>query len=255
MMNEFEIIFGIHSIRAALENPSRMHRRLIGSVDGMKELFRGDYSRLRNKIAEIETCSAHKVQEYAKKYCQELEFHYSRVPSQVFLISDTLEHKDQAWLYDKVKEQGSIRILALDGVSDIHNGAAIMRTSSFFGIDALIVSGNHRFGFSPSLFRIASGAVEYLNIVQVQSLAKTINKLKNLGVNCIGLSEHADENLSSSLIEGKDCIIMGTEDVGLSHAVERLLDKRVSLPTQGKILSLNVSVATAVTLEKCYGQS
>lgn len=254
-MNEFEIIYGVHSIRAALENPQRLHRRLIGSDEGIKELFKGDYSRLKNKIPEIEVCSSHKVQEYAKKYCDELEFHYTRVPSQVFLICDSIELKDANWLYDHAKAPGEFRILALDGVSDIHNGAAIMRTASFYGIDALIISGKSRFGFSPSLFRIASGAVEYLNIVQVQSLAKTLAKLKNLEVQCIGLSEHADENLSTELVTGKDCLVMGTEDVGLSHAVERLMDRRVSLPTQGKIQSLNVSVATAVTLEKCFGKS
>ena len=43
---------------------------------------------------------------------------------------------------------------------------------------------------------------------------------------------------------------MGAEDKGLSHAVERVLDFRLSLPAQGPIKTLNVSVAAALAMEK-----
>lgn len=248
-----QLIYGLHSIRAALANPKRSNIKLVGTNEGFKDLFKGEYQNLKKQAPEMQACSSHEIQEKAKKLCLELEFYYSRVPSQVYLLSEDIEVQDAQWLFSHVRSTQSMRILALDGISDVHNGAAIMRTASFYGIDALIVSGKSRFGFSPSLFRIASGATEWLNIVQVSSLAKTIGKLKKMNVQCLGLSEHAQDVLSSDMISGKDCLIMGTEDVGLSNAVERLLDKRLSIKTQGDIKSLNVSVATAVTLEKCFG--
>lgn len=254
-MSEYQVIYGVHSIREALANPERRHRKLVGSHEGINEIFKGPYGKLKKSHLEIKSCSPHIVQEEAKKLCSDLGFFYSRTPSQVFLVSDSLEVKEAHWLYEFIKTKDKIKILALDGVSDVHNGAAIMRTASFYGIDAIILAGKSRFGFSPSFFRIASGAVEHLNIIQVQSLPKTLGKLKKLKVQCLGLSEHASETLSGELLTGKDCLVMGTEDVGLSHAVERLMDKKLAIYSQGAIKSLNVSVATAVSLEKCYGEN
>lgn len=90
-MSDFQIIYGIHSIRAALENAKRLNRRLIGTHEGIKEVFKGEFSTLKDRVIDIENYPIHKVQEMAKKYCEELNFFYSRVPSGVFLISDTLE--------------------------------------------------------------------------------------------------------------------------------------------------------------------
>lgn len=250
-----QIIYGLHSIRACINNPKRVFKVLIGSKEGVKELFKGKYSYLReHRPLNIEIISSHQVQEKAKNWCKKLQFEYGRVPSQVFAICEPLEPQKISHLYEKIQKKEKIRILALDGVSDIHNGAAIMRTASFYGVDALVLTGRKSFGFSPGFFRIASGAVESLQVIQVMNLSKTLSKFKELGVRCIGLSEHGEKILSSDILGDKNCLVMGTEDTGLSHAVERQLDERVKLESQGAIKSLNVSVATAISLERCFSK-
>ncbi len=94
-------------------------------------------------------------------------------------------------------------------------------------------------------------------MVGVSKLTKTITKLKSENVLCLALSEHATGDLSSELLADHKkglCIVLGKEDVGISHSVMRLIDHHISLDTQGDIKSLNVSIAAAVTMEKCFGK-
>ena len=53
--------------------------------------------------------------------------------------------------------------------------------------------------------------------------------------------------------KNKICLLLGAEETGLSHAVARLVQKNLSLTSQGSIKSLNVSSAAAIAMEKCFG--
>ena len=141
----------------------------------------------------------------------------------------------------------------MDQVTDVHNGAAILRTASFFGVDCVLVAMKGNFGRSPTFSRIASGSIEHVKIIKVASLPKTLNKLKDKKVLCIGLSEHAGAELEPINYDYSTCLVLGAEDVGLSNAVSRVLDKNVSLRARGEIKSLNVSVASAIAMEKIWG--
>ena len=110
----------------------------------------------------------------------------------------------------------------------------------------------NNFGHTPSFSRIASGGLEHVKIVKCASLPKFITKLQKSGVRCFGLSEHASEELKDSEIGEKNCLILGAEDVGLSNAVTRILDKTLSLKALGNTKSLNVSVAAALAMDKVF---
>jgi 23S rRNA (guanosine2251-2'-O)-methyltransferase len=92
-----------------------------------------------------------------------------------------------------------------------------------------------------------------VKIVRCSALPKTITKLKELGVMCVGLSEHASEELNKIDNEKSVCLVLGAEDVGMSHAVSRVVDKTIAFKPLGKIKSLNVSVAAAIAMEKIFG--
>src|SRR5690606_24723118 len=143
------------------------------------------------------------------------------------------------------------RILCLDQISDVHNGAAILRTASFYGIDTVVLPGKKSFGESATYFRIASGAHEFLNLVKVNNLGKNLTKLKELGTLTRGLSEHADQELEAAMVRrhaGSVALVLGKEETGISNAVMRVLDHTMSIKSQGSIQSLNVSVAAAVSM-------
>ena len=255
---EFDIIIGIHSITKALENPLRKHHSLVATKDGIEELIRkGNCKTSVIDRVKVDYVSSHALQEKAKKICRDLDYSYQRIPSQVFLITSPIQTYEVSWLYDELKSGKIVKIFCLDSVTDVHNGAAIMRTAAFYGVDAIVTSIKGSFGRGPSFSRIASGAVECVKTVKCASLSRVIRKLLDFEVECIGFSEHAtmgSEDQRNVLVNNKSlCLVMGAEDTGLSNAVERVLTNKVAFKSRGEIKSLNVSVAAAIAMEKFFG--
>jgi len=252
-MGNFDLIFGMHSIAEAINNPSRVGLELYATEDSHKELMKLHFkgSRLPESVKIIKKRS-HDIQEEAKVFIRELGYKETRVPSHIFLVADQKELTDITELYEAVETKDSLRILALDQVTDVHNLAAIIRTTCFYGVDYVVFSKKGQNSFPPNFFRIASGGYEHINLVNCSSLSKFIHKMNERGVNCIGLSEHASENSFEKASEGRTCLVMGSEETGLSNACMRVIDNFVALKSQGQIKSLNVSVAAAVTIEKLW---
>ena len=83
-------------------------------------------------------------------------------------------------------------------------------------------------------------------------MSRIVSKLSELGVETVGLSEHAENTLGEHDEPAAHCLVLGTEETGLSNAVKRKVDRWVKLESQGHIKSLNVSVAAAVSMEKVF---
>jgi 23S rRNA (guanosine2251-2'-O)-methyltransferase len=248
-MEDIDLIIGLHSIAEALKNPVRNCQEVLGTAEGLKELKK----KLGGNIpCSFEQLNSHQLQERAKTVYADLGFSFQRIPSGVFLLAGSLPHNDVTFIYDEMAQKKDFKIFCLDNVTDVNNGGAILRTAAFYGVDCLLVSVKGNFGRSPSFARIASGALEHVPIVQCASLSKFLGKLKRMEVRLIGFSEHATAEAKDLQTEGPLCLVMGAEDVGLSNAVERAIDDRVAFKPQGKIQSLNVSVASAIAMEMFF---
>lgn len=255
VLEDDQVIVGPHSIIEALNNSNRSSLRLLASEDGLSELKKhSSFDKESLGRVEVKIISSHKLQEIAKKIYKDKGYNYTRVPGQALLITSSIEIKDLAWLYDKTISQDKIKILCLDQVTDGHNAAAIMRTAAFYGIDCILTASKGVFGISPSFSRIASGALEHVSLVRCSSLPKALKKLSDMGVECVGFSEHSSVSSSDIFEERGICLVLGAEDVGLSNAVMRVLNKTISLQAIGNIKSLNVSVAAAVAMEKIFSK-
>lgn len=253
---EFDIVIGIHSIAELLRAKRRRILHVYASEESLDELKkRQGISKNEIPADKLVLRATHDVQEEAKKWYKKADYEYQRVPSNIFIIAEPVPAKDLNWLYDEMIKRDSFKLLVLDQVTDVHNGAAIMRTAAFYGVDAIMLSSRSTFGVGPGFNRIASGAVEYMEVVKVSALPKTLTKLSEMGVQIIGFSEHAKDSLNTIKVQNKTCLVLGAEDFGLSNAVERLLTTIVALKPQGKIKSLNVSVAAAVAMEKIFGEN
>lgn len=248
---DFELIFGLHSIAAALKNTSRIHQKLVATDEGLMELQRKHQINPKNLNVKVELLSSHQLQEAGKRLCMEMDVEFVRVPSQIFLVTSPL----QTYEIKEFLTRPQSRLLALDQITDVHNGAAILRSACFYGVDGVLIPSSKSFGLTPSFYRIASGATEYVNLIRVSSLSRAVGQLNEAGYLTVGLSEHSSENLTQIDLRAqkKICLLLGAEETGLSHAVSRLVQKNLSLPSQGEIKSLNVASAAAIAMEKCFG--
>jgi len=251
MALEFDLIFGLHSIASALKNSHREYFKLHATDEGLMELQRKYQINARSQKIPLEMHSSHQLQEVAKKMCAHKDVEFTRVPSGIFLETSPLRTYELKEFF----HLESLKLIALDQITDVHNGAAITRTASFYGVTGILIPSEKSFGLTPSFYRIASGAVESVPLIRVSSMSRAATQLIEKGVLAVGLSEHSSDSLNSQELKDlkKICLFLGAEEVGLSNAVSRLMQKNLSLTSQGHIKSLNVSSAAAIAMEKCFG--
>ena len=154
----------------------------------------------------------------------------------------------------RLQEGKSLLLLVLDGVQDPHNLGACMRTADAAGVDAVIVPRHGAAGLGPTVSKVAAGAAEQLPFVPVANLGKVLAWLGDYGVQRVGTSDKADSSLYTADLAGSVALVMGREHTGLGKAVASRCDTLVSLPMQGVVASLNVSVATGICLYEIVRQ-
>lgn len=145
-------------------------------------------------------------------------------------------------------------LLALEHVQDPHNLGACLRTAEAVGVNAVIIPKDRSVGLTAVARKAAAGAAERVPVIAVTNLVRTLERLKELGYWITGLAGEGAENLFSADLTGPTVIVMGAEGEGLRRLTRETCDRLVKIPMQGKIESLNVSVATAVCLYEAFRQ-
>ena len=145
-------------------------------------------------------------------------------------------------------------VLVLDKVTDPHNVGAIIRSCDQFGASLVVlpehnsandIEGNEVIG------RTSAGASAWVPVAIVNNLVRAVEELKEAGFWIYG-ADAGGQTLGTIDFPEKTCIIMGSEGSGISQLLEKQCDAIVSIPTCGKIDSLNVSVAAGVLLYELY---
>tara|TARA_B100000927_G_C16407665_1_gene446001 strand:- start:346 stop:1119 length:774 start_codon:yes stop_codon:yes gene_type:complete len=251
-----DLIIGVHSIAEALMNPKRHEKKIYGTEDSVKDLKKS-YKHLLDFGGSVKIelfTNNHKFQQHSERIYAEYGHKFQRIPGNILLEASHVPFVQIGSLFDRLKDSSGMRLLCLDQVTDPQNAAAILRTASFYGVDSIIMPGKSSTGFSPGFFRVSSGAAEHVNIFVVSNLSRFVSRFNELGGHSIGFSEHSEEKLLDDKLE-KDqniLLVLGNEEKGISNAVSRQVSSFTSLKTQGKIHSLNVSVAAAVAMEKFF---
>ena len=161
---------------------------------------------------------------------------------------------DEAGLRSLVEEKlqtdgdQKLLLLILDGVQDPHNLGACMRTADAAGVDAIVVPRHGAASLGSTVSKVASGAAENLPYASVGNLARVIGWLKDYGVTVVATSDKGPKSLYESQFDVPLALVMGREHTVLGKRVEGLCDELISLPMQGVVSSLNVSVATGIFL-------
>ena len=155
---------------------------------------------------------------------------------------------------ERLQEGQSLLLLVLDGVQDPHNLGACMRTADAAGVDAVIVPRHGAAGLGPTVSKVAAGAAEQLSFAPVGNVGKVLAWLGDYGVRCVGTSDKADSSLYEADLGGSVALVMGREHTGLGKGIASRCDTLVSLPMQGVVSSLNVSVATGICLYEIVRQ-
>lgn len=171
----------------------------------------------------------------------------------VACIVQIQQYSEQAIL-NLVENNSKALVVILDCVQDPHNLGACMRSALALGATALVFPQDKSCGITPTVSKVASGAAERLPFVAVKNLARFMQALKELGVWCVGTSLQADTKLHDIDLRGPIALVMGGEATGLRLLTEKNCDYLAKIPLPGPMESLNVSVATGISLYEAYRQ-
>ncbi len=138
--------------------------------------------------------------------------------------------------------------LILDGVTDPHNLGACLRNADSAGVQAIIVPKDNAARLTGTVRKVAVGAAEFVPLVQVTNLSRTMKALQEQGVWIIGTAGETDTCLYDVKLSGPMALVMGAEGKGMRRLTRENCDQLVKLPMAGSVSSLNVSVATGICL-------
>lgn len=145
-------------------------------------------------------------------------------------------------------------IVILDHLEDPHNFGAVIRTCEAAGADYIVIPKDRSVSVNKTVMKTSAGAVNNVKIVMVTNLNNTIKKLKKLGVWMVGTD--MDNSTSYDEIDYNVPIglIIGSEGFGMSRLVKQNCDFIARIPMNGKINSLNASVAAGIMIYEVIRQ-
>ena len=242
-MEKSDYIYGKNSVLEALTSDKREINKILISknlhtdskIEQIKELAQ------KNGII-YQFVSKEKFSDYA-------EFNHQGVIAQVSPISYT----DIDEFIESHTENSSVVIL--DGVEDVHNIGAIIRTCVCAGIDGIIIPSRRNSPITSVVEKTSAGAVNHIPIIKVNSLSATVQKLKNNNWWVIATDAGSkDTCYDINYCDMNFALIMGAEHAGVSKSLLKMSDYQVKIPMLKDFNSLNVSAATAIIVFEAVRQ-
>jgi 23S rRNA (guanosine2251-2'-O)-methyltransferase len=223
------LLYGWHSVKAALDNPNRKFIRLLTSENALHRLKEENVA----LPVEPQLVKGEEIDELVGP---------DAVHQGLLAEVDPLPSPD----IDDVEARGVL--LVLDQVTDPHNVGAILRSAAAFAVTAVITTLRHSPEMTGVLAKAASGALEHVPMVSVPNLSRALEVLKKKNVFVIGLDSTGDVDLAAIDLRGPTAIVVGAEGKGLRQLTRANCDQVARLDLPGEIKSLNVSNATALAL-------
>ena len=163
-------------------------------------------------------------------------------------IASAHEYATMEDLFARAEEKGEKPFFIIcDELEDPHNLGAVIRTAEAAGAHGIIIPKRRSAGLTPVVYKTSAGAVEYMPVVRVANLASTMEELKERGV-WIYAADMDGENWCSVDYTGSVALVIGSEGRGVGRLIKDQCDFLVSMPMNGKITSLNASVAAGILM-------
>ena len=223
------ILYGWHTVAAALANPQRRIRKLWLTENAAR--------RLSDDKIDLRV-----TPEIVRPNLIDTRLGPDAVHQGLLAEAEPLDAPD----IDSLAQEGIV--LVLDQITDPQNVGAIFRSAAAFAATAIVTTQRHSPDATGALAKAASGALEHVPFVMVQNLARGLAALKERGFLVIGLDSSGGEDLAKLPLRRPLALVLGAEGKGLRQLTKETCDHVARLALPGAIQSLNVSNAAAVAL-------
>jgi len=127
-------------------------------------------------------------------------------------------------------------LVMLDGITDVRNMGAIVRTAECAGAHAVIIPQSGTASLNADSMKTSAGALNIIPVCREVNLSEALNYIRNSGVQAIACSEKANDNYTDADLTLPILLIIGSEGSGISPELLRNCDKQVKIPLFGKIV-------------------
>jgi 23S rRNA (guanosine2251-2'-O)-methyltransferase len=223
------ILYGWHTVAAALANPERRIRKLWLTENAARRLA-------------DENIDTRVTPEIVRPNLIDERLGPDAVHQGLLAEADPLDSPG----IDSLPLQGIV--LVLDQITDPHNVGAIMRSAAAFAVKAIVTTARHSPEATGVLAKSASGALELVPLVTVGNLARALTELNDAGFMTVGLDSQGSEDLGAMTLRQPLALVLGAEGKGLRQLTRETCSAVARLDMPGEIKSLNVSNAAVLAL-------
>ena len=143
--------------------------------------------------------------------------------------------------------------IVCDHIQDTNNLGAIARSAASFDFNVMCVPERRSARLSERTFKISSGGLEKIDILEYKSIFSLIKKFQSLNIWTIGLDMDGEAEIESlDLGNQKLAFFIGSEEKGLSDEIKNKLDSVVRIKMSKNVESLNVSVAAGIAMQHIF---
>lgn len=173
----------------------------------------------------------------------------------VICVLSAIEYASLENIIDKAFSEGRDPFfLIVDRVTDVRNFGALARTAECASLDGIILADKGNAPITGDAMKTSAGALSHLSVCRVADMKKTIQLLKQSGIQIVACTEKASENLYTIDMNTPIALILGSEEDGISPELLKQADRLAKIPINGKIESLNVSVAAGIAIYEAVRQ-
>lgn len=241
--SQSELLYGLHAIREALRAGTRPLQRLL-------------VQRTDRQFAEIvQQAKAKRVPVHIEPPAAFDRLVPDGKHQGVIAFVAAKSYSSTEEILELARRRGEPPLLViLDGVEDPHNLGAVLRTAEAAGGHGVFIPERRAAGLTSVVAKVSAGALDHMLVARVVNLSRLIEDLKEAGVWVYGVEPTAPVGYTGIDMTGSIALVLGGEGEGIRPGVLKECDGRISIPMKGKVESLNVSAAVAVTLFEAVRQ-
>ncbi|MBL4659888.1 MAG: 23S rRNA (guanosine(2251)-2'-O)-methyltransferase RlmB [Alcanivoracaceae bacterium] len=233
-----EWIFGIHALDSAIERHPENIVQVVIAKNSCNPRLEGSIQLARNLGLKV----SYESLQYLNKHCKERH-------QGIIALIKVPKLPDESDLKNDISAIDTPLVLILDSIEDPRNLGACLRSADAAGVDAVIIPKHKSAGLTPVAKKTATGAAESLKIYQVTNIVSALQILKDHGLWIAGTDCEGDsKSIYQTDLTGALGIVLGNEGKGIRPLVKKHCDFLIQIPMFGTVQSLNVSVATGITL-------
>ena len=234
------IIFGTNAVREAIQNPSSIQKVLIEN-----DLKNPAALKLKDEV--MRSGVSYSFVPEQKLYKHTKENHQGFVA-----LIGQIQFAELESIIDTEKQQ---LFLLLDGITDVRNFGAIIRSALGLGASGIIIGQTGSAPLNELAIQASAGGAFHIPIVRVSHIKDAMYLLKSYEIALVGCTEKAASLVSDINLKRSLGVVMGNEHKGISKGILNLCGEQIKIPINELLDSYNVSVAASLVLYEYHRQN